>query len=189
MLKAKAEIAEGAEVRSSGRRSPGFENEITDRVIGAAIEVHRHLGPGLLESAYDECLCYELSNSGLRFARQVPVPIVYKGLRLQSALKLDLLVEDAVIVELKTVEDLLPIHKAQLLTYLKASNKRVGLLINFNVPILKNGLKRMVNHHLEISREPETSAPSALSRVDFSRRSSPRNLSDLCVSAVEKEPR
>ena len=186
MLKAKAEIAEGAEVRSSGRRSPGFENEITDRVIGAAIEVHRHLGPGLLESAYDECLCYELS---LRFERQVPFPIVYKGLRLQSALKLDLLVEKAVIVELKTVEDLLPIHKAQLLTYLKASNKRVGLLINFNVPILKNGLKRMVNHHLEVSRAPETSAPSALSRVDFSRSSSPGNLSDLCVSAVQKEPR
>jgi GxxExxY protein len=189
MLKAKDEIAEGAEVRSSGRHSPGFENEVTDRVIGAAIEVHRHLGPGLLESAYDECLCYELSSSGMRFERQVPVPIVYKGLRLQSALKLDLLVEDAVIVELKTVEELLPIHKAQLLTYLKASNKRVGLLINFNVPILKNGLKRMVNHHLDIPGAPENSAPSALSRADFSRSSSPRDLSDLCVSAVQKGPR
>jgi GxxExxY protein len=189
MYKAKAENAEGAEGRSSARHSPGFENEITDRVIGAAIEVHRHLGPGLLESAYEECLCYELNTIGLRFERQVPVPIVYKGLRLQSALKLDLLVEDAVIVELKTTEDLLPIHKAQLLTYLKASNKRVGLLINFNVPILKNGLKRMVNHHPDVPGAPENSASSAPSRVELSRSSSPRNLSDLCVSAVQKEPR
>src|SRR5205085_10136426 len=107
------------------------------------------LGPGLLESAYQECLCYELSSLGLSFQRQVPVPIVYKGVKLQSEYRLDLLVEGAVIVELKAVEDLLPVHKAQLLTSLKASNTHVGLLINFNVPVLINGLKRMVNHHIE----------------------------------------
>jgi GxxExxY protein len=145
------------------------ENEITEKVIGAAIEVHRHLGPGLLESAYEECLCYELCSVGLRFQRQAPVPIVYKGIKLQSEYKLDLFVEGAVIVELKAVEELLPIHKAQLLTYLKASNTHVGLLINFNVPVLINGLKRMVNHHID--------APSD---------ASPRDLSDLCVSAVKR---
>jgi GxxExxY protein len=143
------------------------ENEITEKVIGAAIEVHRHLGPGLLESAYEECLCFELSGLGLRFQRQASVPIVYKGIKLQSLYKVDLFVENAVIVELKAVEDLLPVHKAQLLTYLKDSNTRVGLLINFNVPVLINGLKRMVNHHLESA--------------------SLRNLSDLCVSAVKNE--
>ena len=146
------------------------DNEITEKVIGAAIEVHRHLGPGLLESAYEQCLCYELSNLGLSFQRQVPVPIVYKGIKLDSVYKVDLFVEAAVIVELKAVEELLPIHKAQLLTYLKASNTRVGLLINFNVPILINGLKRMVNHH------SETCSDAPL-----------RNLSDLCVSAVNRK--
>jgi GxxExxY protein len=185
--KAKAEIAEGAEMRPSGLHAPGYENEITDKVIGAAIEVHRHLGPGLLESAYEECLCFELVQLGLRFERQVPVPIVYKGLRLKSPLKLDLLVEDSVIVELKTADDLLPIHKAQLLTYLKASSKRVGLLINFNVPVLRNGLKRMVNRHVERPEKPENSASSAISSIDFHPAVSPRDLSDLCVSAVQEE--
>jgi GxxExxY protein len=146
------------------------ENEITEKVIGAAIEVHRHLGPGLLESAYEQCLCYELSSLGLMFQRQMPVPILYKGIKLDSVYKVDLFVEGSVIVELKAVEELLPIHKAQLLTYLKASNMRVGLLINFNVPILINGLKRMVNHHIE------TASDSSL-----------RNLSDLCVSAVNRK--
>jgi GxxExxY protein len=185
-LKATIEVAEGAEVSRSGRTSPVVENEITDRVIGAAIEVHRHLGPGLLESAYEECLCYELSRLGLRFERQVPVPITYKGLKLQSGLKLDLLVEGAVIVELKTVDELLPIHKAQLLTYLKASNRHVGLLMNFNVPVLKSGLKRMVNHHIESSVARETSASSAfVPGLSFSK-PSPRDLSDLSVSAVNR---
>jgi GxxExxY protein len=123
-------------------------NEVTDRVIGAAIEVHRHLGPGLLESAYEECLCYELNRAGLRFERQVPLPVEYKGLRLDCAYRLDLLVEGVVLVELKAIEDLLPIHKAQVLTYLRAAQKQVGLLINFNVEVLKNGVSRIVNDYL-----------------------------------------
>jgi GxxExxY protein len=123
-------------------------NEITDRVIGAAIEVHRHLGPGLLESAYEECLCYELSRTGLRFERQVPLPVEYKGLRLDCAYRLDLLVEGVVLVELKAIEELLPIHKAQVLTYLRAARKQVGLLINFNVEVLKNGVSRIVNEYM-----------------------------------------
>jgi GxxExxY protein len=122
-------------------------NEITDRVIGAAIEVHRHLGPGLLESAYEECLCYELSRSRLRFERQAPLPVEYKGLRLDCAYRLDLLVEQAVLLELKAIEEVLPIHKAQVLTYLRAAGKQVGLLINFNVEVLKNGITRLVNEY------------------------------------------
>jgi GxxExxY protein len=125
-----------------------IENEITERVIGAAIEVHRHLGPGLLESAYEECLCYEMSRNGLRFERQVHLPVDYKGLHLDCAYRMDLLVEDQVIVEIKAVEEMLPIHQAQMLTYLKASGKRVGLLINFNVRVLKNGIKRMLNEYV-----------------------------------------
>lgn len=121
------------------------ENHITEKVIGAAIEVHRHLGPGLLESAYEECLCYELSRLGLRFQRQVHLPVEYKGVHLDCAYRLDLLIEDDVILEVKAVEELLPIHQAQLLTYLRASHKKVGLLINFNVPLLKDGLKRVIN--------------------------------------------
>jgi GxxExxY protein len=122
-------------------------NEITDRVIGAAIEVHRHLGPGLLESAYEECLCYELSRNGRRFERHLPLPVEYKGLRLDCAYRLDLLVEGAILVELKAVEEALPIHKAQVLTYLRAAGKQVGLLINFNVEVLKNGITRLVNEY------------------------------------------
>src|SRR5689334_24073212 len=110
-------------------------NDITEKVIGAAIEVHRHLGPGLLESAYEECLCYELCQAGLRFERQVHVPISYKGIQLRSAHRMDLVVEDAVVVELKATEDMPPLYAAQVLTYLKSSQKPVGLLINFNVPV------------------------------------------------------
>jgi GxxExxY protein len=123
-------------------------NDITERVIGAAIEVHRHLGPGLLESAYEECLCYELSRSRLNFERQVPLPVEYKGLRLDCAYRLDLLIEGAVVLELKAIEEVLPIHKAQVLTYLRAAQKQVGLLINFNVEVLKNGISRIVNDYL-----------------------------------------
>src|SRR5690242_13553469 len=123
------------------------ENEITEKVIGAAIEVHRHLGPGLLESAYEECLCYELSRLGVKFDRQVHLPIDYKGLHLDCAYRLDFVVEGLVIVEMKAIEELLPIHKAQVLTYMRASRKRVGLLINFNVSALKNGIKRIVNDY------------------------------------------
>src|ERR1035438_9735108 len=120
---------------------------LTDRIIGAAIEVHRHLGPGLLESAYEECLCFELSRSGLPFERQVHLPMSYKGMQLDCAYRMDIVVENAVILEVKAMDAILPIHKAQLLTYLKSSGKQVGLLINFNVPVLKNGIKRMVNRY------------------------------------------
>ncbi|MDP8247392.1 MAG: GxxExxY protein [Candidatus Tritonobacter lacicola] len=119
-------------------------NQITERIIGATIEVHRALGPGLLESAYEECLCRELTLQGVSFDRQRPLPIEYKGLRLDCGYRLDLLVENEVVVEIKAVENVLPIHEAQLLTYLKLGNWKVGLLINFNVPVLKQGIKRMV---------------------------------------------
>jgi GxxExxY protein len=122
-------------------------NEVTDKIIGAAIEVHRQLGPGLLESAYEECLCHELTRMGVRFRRQVHLPINYKGLKLDCGYRMDLVAEDAVVVEIKAIETLLPIHTAQLLTYLKSSGKQVGLLINFNETALKNGLKRIVNRY------------------------------------------
>ena len=122
------------------------ENDLlTAKIIGFAIEVHQALGPGLLESAYEECLCYELAQQGLPFARQVPLPVRYKDVKLDCGYRIDLLVDDLVIVELKAIESLSPIHEAQLLTYLKLAEKRVGLLINFNVPVLKQGLKRIVN--------------------------------------------
>ena len=116
----------------------------TSPILGAAIEVHRHLGLGLLESAYEECLCHELCLRELRFQRQVDLPVDYKGLKLNCGYKIDLLVQDEVILELKAVEKLLPIHQAQLLTYLKLAQKRVGLLINFNVPLLTQGIIRRV---------------------------------------------
>ena len=127
------------------------ENEITKLVIGFAIDVHRALGPGLLESAYEECLCYELAQSGTRFLRQVTLPVRYKGIALDCGYRMDLLVDDLVIIEVKAVESLCPIHEAQLLTYLKLADKPVGLLINFNVPVLKEGLKRIVNHFSDSS--------------------------------------
>jgi GxxExxY protein len=124
-------------------------NELTNLVIGACIEIHNKLGPGLLESAYEECLCYELAQRGLRFTRQQPLPVVYKGVRLDCGYQIDVVVENAVILELKTVEHLLPIHQAQLLTYLKLTGLSLGLLLNFNVPVLKHGIKRVVNHYQE----------------------------------------
>src|ERR1017187_7024905 len=114
----------------SHRESEEQREPRTSAIIGAAIEVHRYLGPGLLESAYEECLCYELSQIGLRFERQVHLLLSYKGIKLECGHKLDLVVEDSIVVELKSIEDLTPLHHAQLLTYLKSSNKRVGLLIN-----------------------------------------------------------
>ena len=116
----------------------------TSPVIGAAIEVHRQLGPGLLESAYEECLCHELHLKGLDFKRQVDLPILYKGLKLDCGYKIDLIVRNEVLLELKSVEKLLPVHEAQLLTYLKLTGLKVGLLINFNVPILTHGIVRRV---------------------------------------------
>ena len=119
-------------------------NQITETIIGAAIEVHRHLGPGLLESAYHTCLAREMTLRGLDFEREKELPIEYKGVQLDCGYRLDFRVEQSVIVELKAVEALQPIHEAQLLTYLKVTRCKIGLLINFNVPILKMGLKRMI---------------------------------------------
>lgn len=118
--------------------------EITDKIIGAAIEVHRVLGPGLLESAYEECLCHELELRGLAFQRQVQLPVRYKEVLLNCGYRLDLVVAEAVVVELKAVERLEPVHESQLLTYLRLSQLRVGLLINFNVALLKQGIVRRV---------------------------------------------
>lgn len=118
--------------------------QITKEIIGAAIEVHKSLGPGLLESAYEECLTYELIQKGLKVERQKPVPVIYKEIKLDYGYRIDLLVEDSVIVELKSIEAFAPIHEAQILTYMKFAEKKVGLLINFNVTVLKNGLKRYV---------------------------------------------
>jgi GxxExxY protein len=121
------------------------ENDpLTERIIGFAIEVHRQLGPGLLESAYEECLCYELRQSDLAFKRQVPLAATYKSVRLDCGYRLDVVVEEKVILELKTVERLMPIHDAQMLTYLKLSGIRTGLLLNFNTAVLKDGLRRLV---------------------------------------------
>ena len=119
-------------------------NEVTEAIIGAAIEVHRALGPGLFESAYEECLCRELTLRGVHFERQRELPIDYKGLRLDCGYRVDLLVAGTVVVELKAVEALLPIHEAQLLTYMRLGGWKVGLLINFNVPVLKQGIRRRV---------------------------------------------
>lgn len=121
------------------------ENAISSKIIGAAIEIHRHLGPGLLESSYECCLLHELKDRGLHCQQQVFLPVVYKNIRLDAGYRLDLLVEDKVIVEVKVVEELHPIHHAQVLTYLKLSNKKLGLLMNFNVPLLRSGLHRIVN--------------------------------------------
>lgn len=120
-------------------------NDLTERIIGCAIKVHRVLGPGLLESAYEVCLMHELTKAGLQAERQVKVPIVYEGLQLDADYFIDILVEDTVVLELKSVEHLLPIHEAQLITYLKLANKKLGLLMNFNVTLLKNGIKRRIN--------------------------------------------
>ena len=116
----------------------------TSPIIGAAIEVHRLLGPGLLESAYEECLCHELYLRGMSFERQVALPVSFKGILLDCGYKIDLVVEGEVVIELKAVERILPVHEAQLLTYLKLSGKHVGLLINFNVPLLARGIIRRI---------------------------------------------
>jgi GxxExxY protein len=119
-------------------------NDWSGKAIGAAIEVHRHLGPGLLESAYQACFCREMEVRGIPFQRQVLLPLEYKGLLVENAYKIDLLIANTVVIELKTVERLDPVHEAQLLTYLRLSNHWLGLLINFNVPVLKDGIMRRV---------------------------------------------
>ena len=120
------------------------KDRLTESIIGCAIEVHRALGPGLLESTYEACLCKELSDCGIEFGRQVALPLTYKGETIDTAYRIDLLIENKVLLELKSVDRLLPIHEAQLLTYLRPSGIKTGLLMNFNVKVLKDGLKRFV---------------------------------------------
>jgi GxxExxY protein len=123
----------------------GDGETLTGTIIGAAIEVHRNLGPGLLESAYEECMAFELEKHGLRVERQVELPVFYKGRKLDAGYRIDLKVNDKVIVELKSVQRLEPIHQAQLLTYLRLASCKLGLLMNFNVPVMKNGIRRLLN--------------------------------------------
>lgn len=119
-------------------------NQTTEAIIGAAIEVHRHLDPGLLESANEDCLCHELNLRNIDFERQIPIPVIYKGLKLDCSYRIDLLAKNEVVVELKAVDNLKPIHEAQTLTYMRLGGWKVGLIINFNVPILVKGIKRLV---------------------------------------------
>lgn len=123
----------------------GEYNELTHIVIGAAMDVHRELGPGLLESVYEACLIHELRLRNIKCESQINIPIIYKGQEIDKDFRIDVLVEDKIIIELKSVEKLLHIHEVQLVTYLKLSNKKLGLLINFNVPVLKDGIKRRIN--------------------------------------------
>ena len=123
---------------------PMANNEITHQIIGAAIEVHRLLGPGLLESDYEECLCHELHSRGISFERQKPIPVVYKGFKLDCGYRMDLLVLNRVVLELKAVDSFAPIHDSIMITYLKLSGLHLGLLIDFNVQILTKGIKRIV---------------------------------------------
>ena len=120
-------------------------NQLSSKIIGAAIEVHRTLGPGLLESAYEECICYELELRRIKFERQKALPIIYKGKRLDCGYRLDIVIDNKIIVELKSIEKIEPIHKAQLLSYLKLSGQKLGLLLNFNVSVMKDGIVRLVN--------------------------------------------
>ena len=120
-------------------------NQLSSRIIGAAIEVHKTLGPGLLESSYEECLCHELILKGLKYDSQVNLPVHYKDKKLDCGYRVDVIVERSLILELKAVDAILPIHKAQLLTYLKLSNIQLGLLLNFNIPLMRDGVHRIVN--------------------------------------------
>jgi GxxExxY protein len=130
-------------------------NRITESIIGSAIAVHKALGPGLLESAYEACLAFELKHMGLRVEREKPLPVTYREVKLDCAYRLDLLVEDAVIVEIKVVDQLAPIHTAQLLSYLKLSGCKVGLLINFHVQKLTDGIRRIVNGFPSFPEPPQ----------------------------------
>jgi GxxExxY protein len=135
----------GSEGKGKAEAVPERVNELSGIVVDAALRVHRELGAGLLESVYEVCLCEELRSRGIEVARQVQLPIHYRGMELDAGLRLDLLVEGSLIVELKSVEAILPIHEAQLLTYLKLTGRRLGLLINFNVPLIKQGIRRLVH--------------------------------------------
>jgi GxxExxY protein len=121
-------------------------NQLSSKIIGAAIEVHKVLGPGLLESAYEKCLCHELKLRGLSFDNQKPLPLVFKGKEIDCGYRLDIVVDNAIILELKACEKIEPIHKAQLLTYLKLSGLALGLVLNFNVPVMRRGIVRIVNN-------------------------------------------
>jgi GxxExxY protein len=121
-----------------------MHEELSHEIIGAAIDVHRELGPGLLESAYEMCLCHELTLRNLAFERQIDVPVIYKGVRLDCGYRLDILVEQQIVLEIKCVQEVLPVHKAQLMTNLKLMDKRVGMLMNFNVPVMKDAILRRV---------------------------------------------
>jgi len=121
------------------------ENEIANKVIGIAIEVHKTLGPGLLESAYEECLYYKIKQAGLFVEKEKPMPLIFEDVKLDCGYKIDILIENKLVVELKAVDSLNDIHLAQILTYLKIGNFKLGLLINFNVSLLKNGIKRVIN--------------------------------------------
>ena len=121
------------------------ENQLSNEIIGCAIEVHRSLGPGLLESAYQECLFYELQQAGLKVRKEKPMPIVYKEVKPDHGFRIDLLVEEKVVIEIKTVEDFTDVHLAQVLTYLRLGNDKLGLLLNFHTTVLKNGIKRIIN--------------------------------------------
>lgn len=129
---------------SEREKRPKEDDPLTRKIIGSAIEVHRRLGPGLLESTYETCLCYELELNGLQVQRQVPIPVIYRDVKLDSGYRIDILVENEVVIEVKAVAALLPVHEAQLLSYLKHIGGGRGLLINFNVKLLKNGIKRLI---------------------------------------------
>jgi GxxExxY protein len=126
---------------------------LTHEIIGAAIEVHRLLGPGLLESAYEECLAHELTIRKLEYRRQVPVPVVYKGVKLECGYRIDILIAGSIVLELKSIEAIAPVHEATLLTYLRLSGNTLGLIINFNVTVLKDGIRRFVLKHNETRKE------------------------------------
>jgi GxxExxY protein len=128
----------------TGTATKLLHEELTEKIIGSAIEVHRAIGPGLFESVYEECLCQEMTLRGLKFRRQILVPVIYKGVEIDCKYRLDLLVEELVVVELKTVDRVLPIHEAQLLTYMQLLSKPVGLIINFKVPALRHSIVRRV---------------------------------------------
>jgi GxxExxY protein len=142
------------------------DNSLTREIIGAAIEVHKLLGPGLIESTYEHCLCHEFTLRGLPFERQRPIPLVYKGIKLECGFRLDLLVRKRVIVELKSIEALSPVHEAIILTYLRLSGYELGLLINFNVSVLKDGVRRFM-----MPRDPQgcPRVPERVARVAFGR--------------------
>ena len=120
------------------------EEELTEQIIGACIEVHRELGPGLLESAYEACVCHELELRGFKVRREVPLPVIYKVIKLDCGYRIDLIVDEKVVIEVKTVDKLIPVHEAQRLTYLKLSGIRIGLLVNFHSAVIRNSIKRMI---------------------------------------------